>query len=126
MKRVLAIALIASVSPVILAAQWLNYKIPGVPRTADGKVNLTAPAPRTAGGKPDLSGAWESDYGYFGNLARDLKADEVVMHPWAEALVKQHESVLHGDDLLVQCLPEGVPRINMSASRGMPHPFKIV
>jgi len=107
-------------------AQWLNYRIPGAPRTADGKVNLAAPTPRTADGKPDLGGTWESEYGYFGNLARDLKPEDVVMQPWAQALVTEHERVLHGDDLLVQCLPEGVPRINMSASRGMPHPFKIV
>ena len=41
-----------------LAAQWLNYPTPGVPRTSDGKPNLTAPAPRTAEGKPDFSGLW--------------------------------------------------------------------
>src|ERR1700677_92816 len=39
-------------------AQWLNYPAPGTPRTPDGKVNLTAPAPRTVNGKPDLSGTW--------------------------------------------------------------------
>jgi hypothetical protein len=39
-------------------AQWLNYPTPGIPRTKDGKPNLTAPAPRTADGKPDLSGVW--------------------------------------------------------------------
>jgi hypothetical protein len=27
-------------------AQWLHYPAPGVPRTAAGKVNLAAPAPR--------------------------------------------------------------------------------
>jgi hypothetical protein len=39
-------------------AQWLNFKTPGVPRTKDGRPNLSAPAPRTADGKPDLSGVW--------------------------------------------------------------------
>src|SRR4051812_11679919 len=39
-------------------AQWLNYKTPGVPRTADGKPKLDAPAPRTPDGRPDLSGVW--------------------------------------------------------------------
>ncbi|HEV2200482.1 MAG TPA: hypothetical protein VGR73_11735 [Bryobacteraceae bacterium] len=45
-----------------LAAQWLSYPTPGVPRTADGKPNLSAPMPRTADGKPDLSGVWDGDH----------------------------------------------------------------
>ena len=39
-------------------AQWLNYREPGVPRLKNGKVDLSAPAPRSAGGKPDLTGTW--------------------------------------------------------------------
>src|SRR5262245_34001221 len=42
-----------------LAAQWLNYPTPGIPRLPDGKVNLSAPAPKTADGRPDLTGLWE-------------------------------------------------------------------
>src|SRR6204780_2617870 len=41
-----------------LAAQWLKYPTAGVPRKADGKVDMSAPAPRMADGKPDFSGIW--------------------------------------------------------------------
>lgn len=39
-------------------AQWLNFPTPGIPRTKDGKPNLSAPTPRAPDGKPDLSGVW--------------------------------------------------------------------
>ena len=43
-----------------LYAQWPAFSSPGVPKTADGKIDYKAPAPRTADGKPDLSGVWET------------------------------------------------------------------
>jgi hypothetical protein len=51
----MALVIAASESP---AAQWFNYPSPRAPRTATGEVNLAAPAPRLANGKPDLSGVW--------------------------------------------------------------------
>src|SRR5678816_1855381 len=64
-------------------AQWLNYPAPGIPRTPDGKPNLTAPAPRTADGKPDISGVWRGPGAgsYDRNIARDLKPSDI--QPWA-------------------------------------------
>ncbi len=41
-----------------LDAQWVHYPSVGVPRKADGKVNMSAPVPRLADGKPDFSGIW--------------------------------------------------------------------
>ena len=108
-----------------LRAQWLNYRTPGVPRTADGKVNLSAPAPNAPDGKPDLSGVWEALNGYFGDLAKDLPPDAVIMQPWAKALQAEREARDHRDDPLAQCMPPGVPRIDTSADVA-PHPFKIV
>lgn len=46
--------------PLALSAQWPDYPTAGVPRTADGKPKMDAPAPKTADGKPDFSGVWQT------------------------------------------------------------------
>jgi hypothetical protein len=52
-------ALVAA-APVYVNAQWAMYHDPTVPRTRDGKPNLSAPSPRL-NGKPDLSGIWQAE-----------------------------------------------------------------
>src|SRR6266436_79013 len=47
---------ILSAAPAL--AQWENVKHTNIPRTADGKPDLSAPVPRAPDGKPDLSGMW--------------------------------------------------------------------
>jgi hypothetical protein len=37
------------------AAQWIKQQTLGIPRTVDGKPDLSAAVPRMADGKPDLS-----------------------------------------------------------------------
>jgi len=61
MRRVLLVVCLAMASGPGTAAQWLNYKTPGVPRTPDGRPKLDALAPRTVDGHPDLSGVWMHD-----------------------------------------------------------------
>src|SRR6059036_2688762 len=43
--------------------QWTKVPASAIPRGADGKPNLTAPAPRLSDGRPDLSGIWASSGG---------------------------------------------------------------
>jgi hypothetical protein len=62
-----ALILIATVPAVF--AQWPSYPTPGVPKTADGKPNLTGPAPKTADGKPDLTGIWQNNRTVGGTVA---------------------------------------------------------
>src|SRR6266851_2429116 len=70
---------------VVASAQWDPYPWKKVPRTADGKVDLNAPAQRTPYGKPDLSGFWmpETATKHLLNLAADLKPEDVPLQPAA-------------------------------------------
>jgi hypothetical protein len=107
-----AIALSAFVTVVVapMGAQWLQRKTPGIPRTADGKPNLSAPAPRTTDGRIDFTGLWEFPIETAtGNIALrnsgDLKKTDI--QPWAQALVDQHSETLGKDNPRYKCLPEG-------------------
>ncbi|HYR83790.1 MAG TPA: hypothetical protein VE422_06910 [Terriglobia bacterium] len=103
-------------------AQWTKVPAAAIPRTPDGKPNLSAPAPRLPDGKPDLSGIWEPKGGYVANLALDLKPEEVPFRPWAGALYNERKDGSHSrEDPPAHCLPQSVPRINAA-----PAPWKII
>ena len=115
-------------------AQWLGYPAPGMPRTRDGKVDLSAKAPRL-NGKPDLSGVWHvqttpleemkrlfgADIGdneligmeidtiskYAINIFMDMKPEDVPIRPEAEAIQKKR--IAAGEDFGIMCLPIGIP-----------------
>jgi hypothetical protein len=107
-----AIALVA-LATLPLGAQWAS-----LPKKT---TNLTAPAPRTTYGKPDLSGLWQTDLKFNTNLAADLPPGAVRMTPWAQALYDERQSSLSKDDPEGFCLPPGVPRAS-----GVPFPEKIL
>jgi Domain of unknown function (DUF3471) len=96
------------------AAQWLDYKTPGIPRTPDGKPDLSAPAPRAADSKPDLSGIWRAPANspYLRNIAVDLKPGEIL--PWAQALYQQHVFDLGADSPRAHCLPDPPPYYHLA------------
>jgi hypothetical protein len=124
-----------------ISAQWFKYPTPGVPRTANGGVNVEAPTPRTADGKPDLSGVWLGSKPLpcppilrDGNdCAEKTPLPQWAYHidaelpgglpyqPWAAAVVKQRMADNSKDDPHVQCLPSNPPRMYT-----LPHYQKII
>ncbi len=106
----LALATALGLFPVSLAAQWLTFRTPGIPRTADGKPNLSAPAPHTADGHPDFTGLWvmplDTAIGNIGvRNAGDLKPADI--RPWAQGLIQQRSEDYGRDNPRYKCLPEG-------------------
>ncbi len=100
-----AIAVVLAVSPAF--SQWIHYPTPGIPRTPDGKPNLSAPAPKTADGKQDLSGLWTrvNNPNYFFDLATN--AEEAPMLPSAAALYKQRLAALQKGHPSERCVGHG-------------------
>ena len=138
------LAIIAVISPP-LSAQWPPYPTAGVPRTPDGKPNLSAPAPRTSDGKPDLSGLWENvrtfplsggvggaagapladgtippRLGLFWNIGNGLK-DGLPLRPWAKELRDKRDAENSKDNPDAHCLPMGLMQFH-----NHPQPRKIV
>ena len=121
-----AVAALGSLVSVPTAAQWINYQVPGIPRLPDGKPNLSAPAPRTAEGKPDLNGVWRGGGGrYDYDVAPNLKPEDI--RPWAADLLQQRVRDFRKDSPLARCLPVSLPFQNSrSLSRIVQTPGVIV
>jgi hypothetical protein len=116
-----SVAILLLAGPV--CAQWLKVPDKGIPRTKDGKPDMSAATPHKPDGKIDMSGIWiVSGPKYLQNLAADLKPGDVPMQPWAAALTKERMSGVHAsEESDANCLPQGVPKVNAT-----PVPFKIV
>ena len=114
MRGKLAPIAIAVMCALPAVAQWTGLKTAGIPRLPDGKANLAAPAPRTADGKPDLSGIWQAgragaggQYGYDYDVTQNLPADGLTV--WAKGVRQQRVQDFRKDSPLAHCLPVSVP-----------------
>ena len=129
-----------------LFAQWPAYPTPGVPKTSDGKPDLSGPAPRTPDGKPDFSGIWRfvdspdarsgppvpaqaRSFGIgarvpglnqFFDIGSTLK-DGLPFQPWAATLRKQRVAENNKDNPDAHCLPIGLMQLHTH-----PEPRKII
>jgi len=127
-----------------LAAQWVKYPTAGVPRKADGKVDMSAPSPRMVNGKPDLSGIWttaepngrrkaspgdrqtSTDAGnitasrQMANIGVDLPGG-LPYQPWLVPIVKERTANLAKDDPHIKCWPD-----NFLRAYGLPHLLKFI
>ena len=75
------------------------------------------PAPRTADGKPDLTGLWSPERTFIYDISSSLAPGEALpIQPWAAKLAAERMSK---DDPEANCLPTGVPR-------QAPYPWRIV
>ncbi|MBI3047969.1 MAG: hypothetical protein HYY76_06620 [Acidobacteria bacterium] len=99
LSLIVLIALVAGPGPA--EAQWLDRHTPGVPRTLDGKPNLTAPAPRGPDGKPDLTGIWN------GPAPATSRPDPADLQAWVNDLARQRQLEYHRTRPYYQCLPSG-------------------
>ncbi len=105
MKIVFALAAVGLCMP--LQAQWTS-KTRRIPRTADGKPNLTAPAPHMADGKPDFSGIWEHQNAR--TSAYYLKGIAFPFTPAGKALFEERKANNQLDNPEGHCLPRGLPK----------------
>jgi hypothetical protein len=139
-NRNIWILIVLAAAPVFVRAQWLNHRTAGIPRTADGKPNLSARTPHAVDGRPNLSGLWRTDSAppemlkrlipeatngageeplsqYFINILSDFTPEDAPIRSAAAALFQQRAKTFTRESPLSHCLPEGMPLVS-AAGRG--------
>src|SRR5690348_8600664 len=127
--RVFALGVALAMAGAPLAAQWPRYERPATPHTADGAVDLSAPAPRASDGHPDLSGVWDSRIASPRVPAPEIQSTDgppvatffdvgknvpggLPFTPWAADLRKQRMAKHDEDNPDAHCLPLGFMQLH--------------
>lgn len=131
MIRVLSLAAVF-LSVAVLEAQWPSRIPPDAPRTPNGEVDVDAPAPRTADGKPDLSGVWRGGGGSYARGRRTgfsqpgsdvfeaiglryLPFIGAPLNDYGETLLREREAADARDNPRGLCLPVGIMQLHIAA-----------
>ena len=118
--------LAAAAAAILLSASVAVAQGPGQGRGRAGGAPAASdwppqgPAPRTAAGKPDLTGNWQPN-AIRQNVDMVGAGVEVPMLPAAAEIYKKRKEALGKDDPEARCLPPGVPRMSTT-----PYPWTIV
>jgi len=107
------IGVLAQQQPQTPTAPFFGNALPPAPN---------GPVPRLADGKPDLSGVWLGG-GPAGNIEDGLAAGEAI--PLLPEARKLKESRLAKDEPVLNCLPTGVPRRDVSPWRFVQTPTHV-
>src|SRR5215470_6382090 len=109
MKRCSLLILVLAFFSAPLCAQWTKVPPARIPRTADGKL--------------DLSGVWEPAANkWIRNLAADSKPEDIPFQAWAKTLYDERAAGLHWrEEPDANCLPQGVPKILVA-----PAPWRVI
>ena len=99
--RKAVVLLLATSIQLPLNAQWFDWQSPLVPRTSDGKPNMSASVPQTLDKRVDLSGLWVPV-----NASGSLY-DSSRLRGWAKDAKAEAERSFFTNDPRLQCLPSG-------------------